>query len=183
MKTEIKSIKNGALASRKRGNILDLLILLVLLACLVGIGYRYYTSSGQSQSRSFREAEISFEIKDAVFTLPSYVQAGDQVRLESGALLGTLQDNNAADGATALYVSAASLITTDEDGNYIRITYPDSSRVDCLGSLLCRGVFEEDGSFLLEGNTYLTPGSTYRVHTETAAFTLVVTACTDRGEN
>ena len=183
MKTENKSAKNVAAPARKRGNVLDLLILLILIACILGIGYRYYTLSGQSQARSFTDATVSFEIKGAIFTLPTYVQPGDEIRLENGNVLGTVRDNNTADDATALYVSAASVITTDEDGNYIRISYPDSSRVDCLGSMSCRGIFEEDGSFLLDGVTYLTPGSAYRVHTETASFTLVVTACTSQGGN
>ncbi|MBQ7337793.1 MAG: hypothetical protein IJW40_04970 [Clostridia bacterium] len=181
MKAEQKNIKSHAVPAQKRGNVLDLLILLLLVAAIIAIGYRYYTLSGQGKSELLSDAEISFEITDAVFTLPSYVQAGDALYMEDGTYLGVLQDNNAEDENTALYVSAATVITTDEDGNYIRISYPDSSRVDCIGTLLCRGTFEQDGSFLLDGTMHLTPGSAIRVHTETAAFTVAIISCTSKG--
>jgi hypothetical protein len=42
-------------------------------------------------------------------------------------------------------------------------------------------MLEEDGSFLLDGVIHVTPGSAIRVHTETAAFTAVITACTVSG--
>jgi hypothetical protein len=162
---------------------LDILILLLLVVALVAIGYRYYTLSGQGKSEMLSYAEISFRIDGAGYTLPGYVQPGDRVYMEDGMLLGTLQDNNTEDENTALYTDAASIITTDEDGNYIRISYPDFSRVDCLGTLLCRGTFEADGSFMLDGTMHITPGSALRVHTETAAFTIAVTSCTKRGGN
>ncbi len=177
MKAENKAIKAAA-APKKRGNVLDILILLLLVAAIVAIGYRYYMQSGQSKSAQISDAEISFEIRDAIFSLPSYMQVGDVVYREDGTPLGTLRDNDTVDENTALYVSAASVLTTDEDGNYIRITYPDSSRVDCIGTISCRGTFEEDGSFLLDGTTHVTPGSAIRLHTETASFTAVITACT-----
>ena len=176
MKAEQKTIK-GTASQARRGNVLDLIILILLVASIVAIGYRYYTRSGQGKSQLMTDAEVSFEIKDAVFTLPSYVRTGEILYREDGTPLGTLQNNNAGDENTALFVSAASLLVSDEDGNYVRVSYPDSSRVDCIGSMVCRGTFEQDGAFLLDGTTYLTPGDAIRVHTETAAFTVVITAC------
>ena len=183
MKRDNQSAKNGAVAVKKRGNVLDILIVLLLVAAIAAIGYRYYTLSGQGKSELLSYAEISFQIKEAGYTLPGYVQPGDRVYMEDGTFLGTMQDSNAEDENTALYTSAATKITTDEDGNYIRISYPDFSRVDCIGTILCRGTFEADGSFMLDGTTHITPGSAIRVHTETAAFTIAVTSCTKRGGN
>jgi hypothetical protein len=51
-----------------------------------------------------------------------------------------------------------------------------------MGTLSCRGTFEADGSFLLDGTMHLTPGSAIRVHTETASFTMAITDCT-KGSN
>jgi hypothetical protein len=179
MKTDHKSVKGTATA--RRGNVLDAVIIVVLLLAIVGIGLRYYTRSGQGKAELLSDAEITFEIKDAIFTLPSYVQSGDSLYTEEGTCLGVLKDNNTSDENTALYVSAAAAMVTDKDGNYIRISYPDSSRVDCIGTVSCRGMLEEDGSFLLDGVIHVTPGSAIRVHTETAAFTAVITACTVSG--
>lgn len=178
MKTDAKVVKGGT-SGRKRGNVLDLLILLLLLAAIIAIGYRYYTLSEQGKSERLSDAVLSFEIKDAVFTLPSYINPEDVVYLADGTVLGTVQDNNGEDENTALYYTAATVITTDSDGNFIRVSYPDSSRVDCLGTLHCRGTFEQDGSFLLDGTTHLSPGQTLTLHTETATFTLTLTECTE----
>ena len=146
MKTDHKTVKGTAVV--RRGNVLDVVIIVVLLLAIVGIGLRYYTRSGQGKAELLSDAEITFEIKDAIFTLPSYVKPGDSLYTEEGTCLGVLKDNNTSDENTALYVSAASALVTDKDGNYIRINYPDSSRVDCIGTISCRGMLEEDGSFL-----------------------------------
>lgn len=177
MKTDAKVVK-GSSPARKRGNVLDLLIVLLVLAAIVAIGYRYYTLSEQGKSELLEDVALSFEIKDAVFTLPSYVTPEDVIYLSDGTQLGTVQDNNIEDENTALYYTAATVLTTDNDGNFIRVSYPDSSRVDCLGKLHCRGTFEADGSFLLDGTLHLTPGQSLTVHTETATFTMTLTECT-----
>ena len=180
MNTQQKTTKGNA-AVRRRGNVLDILIVLLLLAAIVAIGYRYYTLSGQGKSELLSYADISFEIKDAVYSLPTYVKTGDEVYMEDGTYLGVLKDNNSDDESTALYIEPASVIATDEDGNLVRISYSDHSRLDCMGTLSCRGTFEADGSFLLDGTMHLTPGSAIRVHTETASF-MAITDCT-KGSN
>ena len=182
MRTEQKATHAGAMAPRRRGNVLDIVIVLLLLAAVVSIGYRYYTLSGQGKTELLSYADISFEIKDAVYSLPSYVKAGDAVYMEDGTYLGVLKDDNAGDDSTALYSEPATVIVTDEDGNMVRINYYDHSRLDCAGTLSCRGTFEADGSFLLDGTMHLTPGSAIRVHTETASFTIAITDCT-KGSN
>jgi hypothetical protein len=182
MNAEQKKTKSNATAPRKRGNVLDILIVLLLVAAIVAIGYRYYTLSGKGKSELLSYADISFEIKDAVYSLPAYVKTGDELYMEDGTYLGVLKDNNTADESTALYTEPASVIATDEDGNLVRISYSDHSRLDCMGTLSCRGTFEADGSFLLDGTMHLTPGSAIRVHTETASFTMAITDCT-KGSN
>ena len=181
MRTEQKATHAGALAPRRRGNVLDIVIVLLLLAAVVSIGYRYYTLSGQGKTELLSYADISFEIKDAVYSLPSYVKAGDAVYMEDGTYLGVLKDSSTDDDSTALYTSPATVIATDEDGNFVRISYADHSRLDCTGILSCRGTFEADGSFLLDGTMHLTPGSAIRVHTETASFTIAITDCAKSG--
>ena len=172
------TVKGGSKQPTRRGNILDLLILFILVAALIGIGYRYYTKSNPSRAQELSEVEIAFEIRDAVFTLPSYVKTGDVLYFEDGTVFGTIKNNSPEEDNTALYVQSAAVIVSDESGNYIRIAYPDSSRVDAQGKLSCRGVFSEDGTFLHEGTGYITAGTAYRVYTENVAFTLTVTSVT-----
>ena len=189
MKTDEKSVavksaartgaKSGTKTPLRRGNILDLLILLLLVAAIIAIGYRYYTKSRPARADEMRAAEVAFEIKGAIFTLPSYVKAGDVLYLEDGTALGTVLNNSPEEENTALYVQSAAVITTDESGKYVRVSYPDSSRVDAQGKLRCNVLPEADGSFLLDGSTYITPGSVIRVHTETAAFDMTVTSVTE----
>jgi hypothetical protein len=167
----------------RRGNILDLLILLLLVAAIISIGYRYYTKSRPARTDELREAEIAFEIKDAIFTLPSYVKTGDTLYFEDGTVFGTVLNNSSEEENTALYVQGASVVTTDESGNFVRVTYPDLSRVDAQGKLRCRVTPEADGSVLLEGNRYITPGSAVRVHTETATFYITVVSVTVTSTN
>ena len=167
----------------RRANVLDFLILLVLLVAVVAIGYRYYSKGKPSRSDVMTTTEVSFEIQNAVFTLPSYVKAGDILYLDDGTVFGTVVDNSSGDDNSALYVMPATVITTDENGNPVRTTYPDSSRVDAQGKLHCVGVMEEDGTFLLDGVRYITPGSAILVYTETASFYLIVTGLSSSPSN
>ena len=188
MKTDEKSVagkgaaragaKGGNKAPVRRGNILDLLILLLVVAAIIAIGYRYYTKSRPARADELRNAEIAFEIKDAVFTLPSYVKAGDVLYFDDGTQIGTVLNNSPEEESTALYVQSATVITTDESGKYVRTSYPDSSRVDAQGKLRCSVIPETDGSYLLGGSRYITPGTSILVHTETASFYMTVISVT-----
>ena len=114
------TVKGGSKQPTRRGNILDLLILFILVAALIGIGYRYYTKSNPSRAQELSEVEIAFEIRDAVFTLPSYVKTGDVLYFEDGTVFGTIKNNSPEEDNTALYVQSAAVIVSDESGNYIR---------------------------------------------------------------
>ena len=75
-------------------------------------------------------------------------------------------------------VHCVSVLVFDENGNYVTLDHPDSSLMDVIGSVTCRGRLGEDGSFLLDGRTPVTPGQTIAVHTEQVSFVLTVVQIT-----
>ena len=172
MKTDEKSTKRTG----RRFNVLDVVILLLLLAAIAAIGYRYYQSAKEAETDTQQPVLVAFEIKD----LPAeavWALGKDAVYLDStGDLLGVLQIPKNATGGSVLSTRPVQVTVQDEKGNYVTVDSPDASRVSATGTVKCMGRMNEDGSFLLNGTTPVTPGQVIAVHTEKASFVLTVTA-------
>jgi hypothetical protein len=101
------------------------------------------------------------------------VKQNDKIYLDGAqGLLGTALDVS-AEGDSIFAVTPVQATTTDDNGEKVTVTLP---LVDLSGGVLCRGTMQQDGSFLLDGRTPITPGQQLTVHTETATFTLTVMA-------
>lgn len=171
MKTEEKSTKRAS----RRGNVLDIVIVLLVLAAIATVGYRYYQSAKEVENDSQKDVLVTFEVKQLLASAEDVLQAKDTLFLDStGDFFGRLQVYaNASDGSI-FSVSASKVTVQDENGNYVTVDNPDTSLVDVTGSAKCRGRLNDDGSFLLDGRTPITPGQTIAVHTERVSFVLTV---------
>ena len=53
-----------------------------------------------------------------------------------------------------------------KDGKIIEVTYPEKTRIDAQGRIICKGNLSSEGSFLLNGNNYIAPGQSHIICTE-----------------
>ena len=153
-------------AKIRKINALDIFIIVLVIASVAGIIYRQYGSGFTTKSDVEASYEVHFSVDDISFTVPSYLNTNDKIYFESGEFFGNLLNNNDTDSESALVVTPANVVIVDEGGNYVSVMYPDGSRVDANGSLLCKCVKTSDGRYLLGGTKYITPGEEISVRSE-----------------
>lgn len=152
--TDKKKTKNAA---RIRFNIVDLVLIIAVLACLVGVYLRYNISEQFGVNHEMGEYVLSFEIKNIRYTSADAFPEGDTFFLNGDdTVLGTVIAIDSTSPSEVIY--------TDSRGDYKTIYYPEDSRIDMTGRLLSEGMMTDRG-YMLAGNTYLAPGQTYYVET------------------
>lgn len=173
-----KTANDKATRSQKsrKINALDIFIIILVIASVAGIIYRQYTSDLPTKTEGEASYEVHFSVKNISFTVPSYLKTDDKIYFETGDFFGNLLNNNDNDQDSALVVTPASVVLTDENGNYVSAMYPDGSRVDANGSILCKCVKTADGRYLLGGTRYITPGESITVRTELVDLTITITS-------
>lgn len=165
--------KNSARASKApRFGILDAVIILLAIVIIVGIYFRYSIVEWLSNSSDLKEYTVTYTIDDIRYTTPNYINIGDKAYFaESGEELGTLI--NVSENMGALSITPASQFFTDSKGNIVEVFYPNSeSRVSAIGKLTCMGRYSEDGSFLVNGSSFIASGQYVAVKTAYATVTI-----------
>ncbi len=170
MKIDEKNIKRAG----RRFNVLDLAIILLLLAAIATLGYRYYQSVKEAEQDAQQTVLITFEVKDMLVSAEDSVGKEALYLDSTGDLLGVLQIHKGASADSVFVVRPAQVTVQDEMGNYVTVDNSDTSRVDVTGTVKCIGRLNADGSFLLDGKTPITPGQVIAVHTEKVSFVLKV---------
>ncbi|MBR4934062.1 MAG: hypothetical protein IKZ03_06355, partial [Clostridia bacterium] len=117
--------------------------------------------SGHSES-----VEIKFLITSLDHSSGDSLREGDSVFLSSGNTpIGTLTSEKT--------IIPAEIILTLSDGSVVRSESPGAEKIDLRGSIMSSGVFADDGSFMLSGNTFIAPGMSLSFYTEN-----IITDCT-----
>ena len=171
-----KKLKTSASKERKlpKFYVLDAVILLLIVAICLGVYFRYSVFDALGNSKKQVDVEVSFAIKNIQDTTTHYLDIGDEVYVKAdGTTLGTLlaSDDN-SDMPLGNITPAA--VTFFEGGESFIVNYPSETRVDAEGRLLCKGLFSQDGSFMLNGNEYLSAGQTVTVCTERVTVEIIV---------
>ncbi len=161
--------------------VMDAVIILLLLLAIVGVYFRYNSLDFFGKRLNLQEYTVSFTIDNIKNSTPKHVQVGDRVYFsDSGELLGTILPESNTMENIALKCSPASEYFVDETGTMIEISYPqdpnypENSRVKAEGKISCHGFYTENGSFLVDGSTYLAAGKTIQVQTETVTVTIMI---------
>ncbi len=156
-------------------HILDIVIIILIVAMLVGIYFRYnvFEIFGNFQNQS--EAQLTFSVTNIKDSTQYYINIDDAVYLQSdGKSLGTIMRYEPnADYALKVYPSTEDFVK--EDGTIISAAYPEDTRSDIEGKIKCVGTFSDDGTFLLDGSTYISPGKTLIVCTEKVTLQILIT--------
>ena len=170
--------------SQIRIKALDVVIVLLILLSVFGIYFRYNLMDKLTVGRNLKEYTVSFEIKDIRYTTEAYMEVGDKLFFyDSGDELGELikpSDEASDEEKKALrHVNATTTIITEENGNKaMEVLYPDNTRVDAYGRMICKGTYTEESGFLVEGTKYIAPGNTIKIKTEKVTVNIIITEIT-----
>ena len=175
---KIKKAKNSPSEKKVRRlpklGILDIVIVLLLISVIVGIAFRENFFNHFANFQQLDECAISFSVKNIENKTQYYISGGDAVYFkDSGKSLGTIMDKSSSASSIPLNVTPSTQTFID-NGSAITVTYPKDTRIDVLGRIKCEGKFSNDGSFLLNGNDYLSAGQTYTVCTEKVTLEITI---------
>ena len=169
MKTEEKNSKKAW----RRGNVLDIAIVLLLIAAIATIGYRYYRSTNASNDADLNNFVITYEVVQAPVSMIEAIQPAQPIYLQSSQTrLGTALDITVdQESGTIFEVTKVFGEVTNENGDPTTVEMP---YVNLVGGVFCQGTLDENGTFLLDGRTPITPGQLVTVYTETVEYTFTV---------
>lgn len=140
---------NEAKKRRFRFNILDVVILIILVACVLGIAVRYNVVDKINTKSTLQQAEIEFLIKDIKPTSAQAIKEGSAFYwTENGITLGKVKTGG-------ITITPAEKFVTNIDGKWLKTTNEERNDVRVL--LQAEGLMTDSG-FMLSGTQYLAPG-------------------------
>ncbi len=169
----MKNVKEKKKApARARFNVFDAVLILLAVLCIVGVWQRHNLQKLFESDETLEAYTVTFEVRRMRSTTADLLTQGTELYLvenEERVSLGTLSGPFNAVPAT-VYLQ-------DKDGNTVKAVYPEDDYEhlqDGFGTLNCRGV-EHNGSFLLEGKTFLAVNQTVTAFTENADLEIRIT--------
>lgn len=159
------SNENG---KKRRFNVVDAVIILLVIACIAGVVYRTFTL--KSVDDNSREYTLYFEVEDIGSESVDYFKIGDTFRTSSGsAVIGTLKSFNVNGSAIGAYNDSGKPVyyPADESGEgYARISV--AGCISLTGEMTNRGL-------LVGSALYISPNCTLELVSEHISVTVRVT--------
>jgi hypothetical protein len=147
--------------SRVRFSVIDFIILLLVIACIVGIVMRYDLAEKLFSDTARVEARVTF-IAEAVSPDEANAFRPNTDFHVRDTFFGTL-----------LSAESTPAVIYYENPNGVLSSYEDASRFDLRGSLTVRAVFGENGC-LLNGNTFIAAGSVFTLRANSVSVDITV---------
>ena len=171
-KEKVKKVKSRRFP---KFQLLDVIIIIVVLAIIAGVYFRYNVFDTIGNLKAQSEAHITFSVNDIRDTTAElYINMGDEVYFKSDKNnLGTIMEIS-ENAELPLNITPASK-DFYENGDVITVNYPPDTRVNAEGKIKAKGVFGDDGSFMLNGSMYLSAGQKYVVCTENVTLEITIT--------
>ena len=190
MKNKLDNTKPEATsASRKRFpkfSVLDVVIILLVIAIVVGIYFRYSFFDTLSSTKNMKECYVYFETQNTTQAHLSVFETGDAVYFKSnGETLGTLTGESEEKPLPILTYPAVHNVVLDGK-TYVDVEYPQNAEEPLIygtGVICATCAITEDGSYLLNGSTYISVGESYTVCTEDATIVITVTQIEETAKN
>ena len=158
--------------------VLDAVIILLVIAIAVGIYFRYSFFDTLTSMQNIKECYVTFKTDKITTNVSREMNDGDAIYFKSdGSNFGNLAIKS--EEITMVIQEQPATSTVFKDGKtYADIQYPqgmDDSLIYGIGNIKCNCSVSEDGSFLLNGTTYISPGQTYTVCTEKVTVNITIT--------
>ena len=171
-----KNIETEKNKNRIRFKALDAVIIILLLASLIGVYFRYNIADVIIGGRNLNDYTISFEIKDIQDSTKDKFEVGNKIYYRSsGDLLGELIPATENSETPVHPTPATKLIIPPGKTEVEEVHYPEGTRIDISARMMCKGRISDDGSFLLGGTEYIAPGQTISVMTDYVTFDIIIT--------
>lgn len=150
--------KEESTKKRARIQLMDLVVLVLLVLCVVSLMIRSGKWRIFSENVELDEYRIRFSVSDILASSVDAFVIGDTFTLVSyHDVMGTLENIES--------VTPAVVYVENGRQEILRVSYPEGTRVDLIGTLEATGTMGE-GGFLLGGTLSLSPGVEYRVQSE-----------------
>lgn len=134
--------------TKPRFNIIDMLVILVVIACIVGVMLRYGVVDRIAMDTDKNTVKITFLVESVWPYLPMAFESGDDIYMTAlNIKVGKLVEKSTA-SALGYY--------NLQDGTVAR-SY-NEKRVDMTGVIEAKGIMTEEG-FMLNGTTYVAAGT------------------------
>lgn len=152
---------------RRKINVIDVAIILLLLALLGTAAYRIYTEVTNGAPSNQSNIIVVFESQVDDDGILDYLKKGDSVFLTADKTkLGVLYDEKAGDGLGAVYKKANGDAEADTDTTKITLVGTLRLSADARKS--------QNGNYYVLNGRNITVGSKIDVYTETAVFKITV---------
>ena len=155
-------------------NALDLVIVVVLVLCVVMIGFRFIRSSDMASETQTSKHRVTFLITNVSDGTKDALVAGDSVfSLLNDAYIGKLEGIDT--------ISPAFEFLDNGNGSFEKVYYPDGTKVDITGTIIAEGAVNDDG-FFASGSFFLSPGRTLEIYTGHIQVTVLITGISEYDE-
>lgn len=141
----------------------DVIIILLVVACVLGIIFRGSVSSAVTSTVYNDDAKIYFEIEEADESVLKSIQAGDKFRFSNGGLFGTLME-----GYT--YENSKKFVTNERGVTEQTVL---TEKYDIKGYFSSAGRFTDNG-FLCAG-TKIFVNSSFEISSKNTVCTVKIT--------
>lgn len=166
--------------------VLDAVIILLVIAIVVGIYFRYSFFDTLNSVKNMKECHVYFETQNTVQSHLNTLKTGDRFYLKSnGEEFGTLTVESEEKPLPILTYPAVHNVVINGK-TYADVEYPQNVEDPLIygtGIILANCAVMEDGSFLLNGSTYISVGQSYSVCTENATITITITNIEETDQN
>jgi hypothetical protein len=158
--------------------VLDAVIILLVIAIVAGIYFRYSFFDTLNSMKNMKECYVTFKTDKITTNVSREMYDGDAIYFKSdGSSFGTLAVKS--EEITMVIQEQPATSTVFKDGKtYADVQYPqgmDGSLIYGIGTIKCNCAVSENGSYLLNGTTYIAPGQTYTVCTERVTVNIMIT--------
>ncbi len=164
-----------------RINFMDILVIFLVLACLINVFVRAWTTQ---QLRQEKDYNVYFQIEDIKASSYSFFDghAGEAVR-SNGKILGTLGADFSRDVAIYTYTENME----GKEGEVAHAYYPafgdggvaSEEKCSIRGNIVVNGAMSGHGIFL-DDDAYLTVGQTINIETEYIKATIKITDISEK---
>ncbi|MGN1408807.1 MAG: DUF4330 family protein [Eubacteriales bacterium] len=161
--------------NKKRLGALDVFIIIIILACMVSVGFRIFANrtSEVVESTQLDNYIVSFKvmgIRDS--SARNYITKGTKFYMDKSNLyIGSISDGNITITDAKKYYDAL-------DGSTVSATNSATGelyKVDVEASFDVQGKVDSNGRFLLAGNQYIGVNQELQIHSKYLSITVLVT--------
>lgn len=153
---------------RIRFSVADFVIILMILACVIGVAMRYNIAEKLFSKTKAEEVTVSFSVSSATENTEQAFTPGAVFTYED-MTFGRLHDAGSS-AAVRYYENDSGILTAGSAEGLYNIT----------GTFVCQLV-KTDSGYLLDGKTYIAAGSTFTLRCGAVRTTVLITSVGEKG--